>query len=116
MLFSWNTSIWLYPVPVDFRKQLNGLVQMIADHLALNPTSGQLFIFRNRQGTPLKCVWWDRTGFWLCCKRLERGRFLFPEIRDQVMELSRNQWMWLLSGLDCIKPIVLSDVKATNFF
>ena len=57
MIFSFNTPIWLYPCPTDFRKQLDGLIILVADHLQLNPTSGQLFVFRNRQANKLnKCI------------------------------------------------------------
>ena len=48
MFLSFNAAIWLYPTPVDFRKQMDGLVMLVADHLDMNPTSGQLFLFRNR--------------------------------------------------------------------
>ncbi len=116
MLFGWNTSIWLYPQPIDFRKQLDGLVLMIANHLAMNPTSGHLFLFRNRSANKLKMVWWDRNGFWLCYKRLEQGRFQFPAIHDQVLALTRDQWSWLLSGLDCMQRIPLPEVHASHFF
>ncbi|NDH68533.1 MAG: IS66 family insertion sequence hypothetical protein, partial [Gammaproteobacteria bacterium] len=48
MFLSFNSKIWLYPTPIDFRKQIDGLVMLISDHLHLDPTSGQLFLFRNR--------------------------------------------------------------------
>ena len=116
MLPSFNGSIWFYPAPVDFRCQIDGLVTLIADHLNLNPTSGQLFLFRNRHANKIKMLWWDRNGFWLCYKRLEKGKLKFPAILDQALELTRDQLSWLLSGLDCMKQIALPDVHATNFY
>lgn len=116
MLLSFNGSIWLYPVPIDFRKQIDGIVLLIADHLQLNPTSGQLFLFRNRTANKIKILWWDRNGFWLCYKRLEKGKLKFPAIIDKALELTRDQLSWLLSGLDCMKQIALPDVFATNFY
>lgn len=65
MLFSFANPIWLYPKPVDFRKQMDGLVMLVADHLNLNPLTGQLFLFRNRESNKIKLLWWDRNGFWL---------------------------------------------------
>jgi transposase len=116
MFLTFNTTIWLYPNPIDFRKQIDGIVLLIADHLQLNPTSGQLFLFRNRTSNKLKMLWWDRNGFWLCYKRFEEGKLKFPAISDVALELTRDQLSWLLSGLDCMKQILLPEVKATNFY
>lgn len=116
MLFSFNGSIWLYPKPVDFRKQIDGLVMLLASHLQLNPTSGQLFLFRNRHANKIKLLWWDRNGFWLCYKRLEKGRLKFPKFCDTAMSLTADQLTWLLSGLDFTKQALLPEVLATNFY
>jgi transposase len=116
MLSSYRLPIWLYPKPIDFRKQIDGLVLLIADHLDLNPASGQLFLFRNRSANKLKLLWWDTNGFWLCYKRLEQGRLIFPTIEDKVLELSYHQLSWLLSGLDYAKQVVPSQIHPTNFF
>jgi transposase len=116
MLSTYQTPIWLYSHPVDFRKQIDGLAVLIADHLQLNPTSGQLFLFRNRSSNKIKLLWWDRNGFWLCYKRLEEGRLIFPPILDQPVELTRDQLSWLLSGLNYLEQRLLPEVKASNFF
>jgi|HubBroStandDraft_2_1064218.scaffolds.fasta_scaffold170150_3 transposase len=116
MLSTYQTPIWLYSKPVDFRKQIDGLVILIADQLSLNPTSGQLFLFRNRSSNKIKLLWWDRNGFWLCYKRLEEGRLMFPPIFEQAIELTRDQLSWLLSGLDYLEQRLLPEVKASNFF
>jgi len=107
MFLSFNAAIWLYPKPVDFRKQMDGLVMLVADHLQLNPTSGQLFLFRNRHANKIKMLWWENNGFWLCYKRLEKGKLKFPKInglvhrfghsclRSQFNSLhSRPCWIW----------------------
>jgi transposase len=111
-----STTVWLYPKPVDFRKQIDGLVMFIADHLQLDPASGQLFLFRNRHANKIKLLWWDRNGFWLCYKRIEKGRLKFPGINDKAMLLTPDQLTWLLSGLDFTKHELLPEVKATNFY
>lgn len=113
---SFNSAIWLYPQYIDFRKQTDALVLLVADHLNMNPTSGQLFLFRNRTANKLKILWWDRNGFWLCYKRLEKGKFIFPPVDDKSIELTRDQMSWLLSGLDFMRHTQLPEVKATNFF
>ena len=116
MQLSYKTPIWLYPTPVDFRNQIDGLVMLIADQLELSPVSGELFIFRNRRANKIKLLWYDRNGFWLCYKRLEQGKLRFPKINATVFELTRDELSWLLSGLDFTKQTLLSAVTATLSF
>lgn len=116
MFFTFSESIWLYPTPIDFRKQIDGVVILVADHLNLNPTSGQLFLFRNRTQNKLKILWWDKNGFWLFYKRLEKGKFKFPKISENTLELSREQMVWLLSGLNFLEQTPLPKVEVSNFY
>ena len=116
MLFGFGEKIWFYRHVVDFRRQIDGLMLIVADQLKLDPTSGQLFIFRNRSGNKIKLLWWDRNGFILIYKRLERGKFRFPGFGDDVWQLSKDQLTWLLSGLDITKQKELPKVTATKFF
>jgi transposase len=116
MFWSTNTPIWFYGEVIDFRKQIDGLVLLVSDHLQMNPVSGQLFLFRNRGGNKIKILWWDRNGFWLFYKRLEKGKFQFPQLNTNSMELTRDQLSWLLSGLDCLKHAQLPEVRASNFY
>src|SRR5579862_3169926 len=116
MLLSFNMPIWFYPQPIDFRNQIDGLVILIADHLQLNPASGQVFLFRNRTANKIKMLWYDSNGFWLFYKRLEKGKLRFPKISDAPLSLTRDQFSWLLSGLDCMKHSSLPSVQVENFF
>jgi len=116
MLLPFNTGIWLYPNPIDFRRQMDGLIMLVADHLKLNPTSGQIFLFRNRHANKIKLLWWDRNGFWLCYKRLEKCKLKFPGVSEIAMNLTTEQFSWLLSGLDLEKHTLSPEVKATNFY
>jgi transposase len=59
----------------DFFQIKGAECPMVADHLNLNPASGQLFLFRNKTQKKLKILWWDKNGFWLFYKRLEKGKF-----------------------------------------
>lgn len=116
MLLPLSMSIWLYPQPIDFRKQMDGLIMLVASHLNLNPTSGQIFLFRNRTANKIKLLWWERNGFWLCYKRLEQGKLHFPCKNDVAMLLTAEQFSWLLSGLDFTQHTLLPEVKAVNFY
>lgn len=116
MFFTMREPIWFHPSPVDFRKQIDGLIMLVADQLLLNPTSGQLFLFRDRTGKKIKILWWDRNGFWLFYKRMEKGKLIFPKSNDTVMTLTRDQLSWLLSGLNCLIHTPLPEVNASNFY
>lgn len=63
--------------PADFRRGIDGLAQLCREELKVDPFSGCLFVFRNRQGTAIKGLVYDRQGFWLCHKRLSAGRFRY---------------------------------------
>lgn len=116
MLLSFNSLIWFYPQPIDFRKQMDALIIFVADHLAMNPASGQLFIFRNRSHNKLKMLWWDRSGFWLFYRRLEKGFFQLPRPTETALELTRDQLSWMLSGLNYSQQISLPEIKPSNFY
>lgn len=116
MLYTFHQKIWLYPSPVDFRKQIDGLVVLVSDQLDLNPTSGELFLFRDRLGKKLKILWWDSNGFWLFYKRLEKGKLQFPKPGAETLFLSRDQFYWLLSGLDYTNQQGNPVVQAKHFY
>jgi len=116
MLLGFNQTIWFYKQPIDFRKQIDGLMFIIAEVLSADPVSGHLFIFRNRCANKLKMLWWDRNGFWMFYKRLEKGRFKLPAINDDSMVLTSNELNALLSGLDFQKASFLPEITATNFY
>jgi len=80
------------------RKSFDGLVGLVNDAMAEDPLSGSLFVFVNRRGNLLKLIYWDRTGFALFAKRLERGRFAIPGL-DQTQSLSPEQFRLILDGI-----------------
>lgn len=116
MQLSYIMPIWLYPIPVDFRRQIDGLAILISDQLELDPLSGQLFIFHNKQKNKIKLLWHEANGFWLCYKRLEKGRLKFPGPGQQAMQLNRDQLAWLLSGLDFTKQKCMPAPKSKYIF
>lgn len=70
-----KTTIYLYTQPVDMRKQINGLVNLLVDSFEQNPQEGGLFVFTNATRRKLKILFWDKNGFVLYYKRLEKTRF-----------------------------------------
>ena len=68
-------EIWLAVEAVDFRRGIDGLTRVCREVLKTDPFSGYLFVFRNKRGTSIKLISYDGQGFWLCQKRLSRGRF-----------------------------------------
>ncbi|MFH0780619.1 MAG: IS66 family insertion sequence element accessory protein TnpB [Pseudomonadota bacterium] len=80
--------IMLAVKPADFRKGIDGLAGIIKRTLQSDPFDGTLFLFRNRSGTAIKIISYDGQGFWLCQKRLSKGRFLWwPENIDRQSQL-----------------------------
>jgi transposase len=64
--------------PIDLRRSVDGLATAAREQMGQNPQSGSLFLFVNKRGNRLKALWWDRTGFCILYKRLERGLFRMP--------------------------------------
>ncbi len=95
-----GTKVHLAVGATDMRKAIDGLSILVSAHLALDPFSGHVFAFSNRRRTMVKLLFWDRNGFWLLQKRLERQRFRWPESKNEVLELSIRELSWLLDGLD----------------
>jgi transposase len=90
--------ILAYRHPVDMRKSFDGLVALVQNTLRDDPLSGCMYIFTNRRRTLLKAIYWDRTGFCLFAKRLERARFTLPGDAE-TFELSERAFRLLLDGI-----------------
>jgi transposase len=95
-----KVRIFLRPGSTDMRKAANGLSVLIAEQLELDPLSGNLFLFCNKRKNIFKALYWDRNGFWLCKKRLEKDRFPWPKDGEGVAEIKEQQLKWLLDGID----------------
>lgn len=85
----------------DMRRGMDSLSALVRERLGLEPLSGHLFLFRNRRGDRVKILMWDRSGFWVLYKRLERGTFSWPKSEaGESAELRSSQLMLLLSGAE----------------
>ena len=88
--------------PTDMRRSFDGLCALVIGVLEESPTSGHLFIFRNRRGDRLKALWFDRDGLAIYYKRLEKGVFRFPSGAPSGagLEISARELSMILSGLE----------------
>ncbi|HCG8027638.1 TPA: IS66 family insertion sequence element accessory protein TnpB [Vibrio parahaemolyticus] len=105
-------AIYLYREFVDFRKSINGLAALVECETNLPLSSGALFLFTNKQRDKIKILYWDKTGFALWYKRLEKARFKWPsQEKKQVFTLSQFELDRLLSGFTIIghKPVEIHD-------
>ena len=99
-----GTHIWIVAGITDLRRGFVGLAGMVQTALAENPFSGQVFVFRGRRGDLIKVLWWDGDGLCLFAKRLERGRFIWPQADDGTISLTPAQLSMLLEGIDWRRP------------
>jgi len=98
-----RTKIYVRPGRTDMRKAVQGLSVIVQENMSQDPFSGSAYIFCNRERKLIKAVYWDKTGFWLSQKRLEKDRFPWPQNENEVMELSGEQLQMLLAGIDFFK-------------
>ena len=96
--------IWLVAGATDMRRGFDGLASLVQQRLGADPFGGHLFIFRGRRGDRVKLLWWDGDGMCLLAKRLERGRFVWPQAADGAVHLSAAQLSMLLEGIDWRTP------------
>jgi transposase len=95
-----NISIYLRPGKTDMRKQINGLSALVETEMSKDPFSGALFLFCNRSRKLLKAVYWDKNGFCMWQKRLEKHRFPWPQSEDAVRNITAEELKMLLQGID----------------
>lgn len=100
-----GTRVWVAAGVTDMRKGMDGLAALVQTTLAENPFSGHLFAFRGRRGDLVKLVWFDGDGLCLFAKRLERGRFVWPQATSGTVSLSAAQLSMLLEGIDWRRPV-----------
>ena len=99
--------------PVDMRKSIDGLCVAVTEQLSRNPQVAQIFLFHNKNGDKVKLLYWDRNGFCLLYKRLEKRRFQFPKvIANEGIEIDGVQLRWLLAGFEFSR---MADFPELNF-
>jgi len=94
-----TARIYLYRIPCDMRKSFDGLCGLVRSDMDADPLSGSFFIFLNRRRNLLKCLYWDRDGFALWYKRLEKGCFRLPDRCASDGRIDRLELTLLLEGV-----------------
>ena len=98
-------QLWIVAGHTDMRKGFDGLAAVAQSALAANPFNGHVFVFRGRRGDILKVLWFDGQGLMLLAKRLERGRFVWPQADAGGVVLTPAQLSMLLEGIDWRMPV-----------
>lgn len=111
-----DAKIFLYALPTDMRKSIDGLCVMVSDVLKMNPSEGHLFIFRNRSGNKVKILYYELNCFTLWYRRLEVGKFIFPKDADGTIGLSREHFYWLLASDKYSRMAALEQREYHQFF
>jgi transposase len=110
MTFPPSTRIFLASQPADLRRSFDGLAALAKQVIKKDPLSGHMFVFRNKLGNRVKILFWDRSGFCLWYKRLERGVFRFPRTDGSHVQVEASELTLLLEGID------LSNAKRRQRF
>ena len=98
-----QVKIFLRCGATDLRKATNGLSAIVQEEMKQDPFSGSVYVFCNSERKLLKAVYWDRTGFWLSQKRLEKDKFPWPQDEREARELTAEEVRMLLAGIDFFK-------------
>ena len=99
-----GTRVWLVAGITDMRCGFQGLSAKVQTALNENPLDGDVFIFRGRRGDLAKVLWATEDGLWLLARRLERGRFIWPQADGGKIHLTSAQLSMLLEGIDWRQP------------
>ena len=98
-----SAAILLCRQPIDMRKSIDGLAMLVRAQFHEMPNNDTLYVFCNRLNNKLKILYWDRNGFCLWYKRLERERFCLTSSCSGLVQITSQQLRWLLDGLDYTK-------------
>lgn len=111
------SELFLYSAPIDMRKSIDGLSYLVCDLLERNPQDSSVYIFYNRARDKVKLIFWDKNGFVMYYKRLEKGKFKFDKsLDDDTLQISGDQLSWLLAGLDFRLMNEFEHLKYDNYY
>jgi transposase len=100
-----NVRVYIACGVTDMRRGFDTLAAQVQTMLQFDPHNGALYAFRGRRGDMIKVLWWDGQGLCLFSKRLERGKFIWPQAKDGSVLLTPAQLSMLLEGIDWRAPV-----------
>ena len=100
-----GVKVWIATGHTDMRRGMNSLALLVQEAFNRDPHGGDLYVFRGRSGSLIKILWHDGLGMSLYAKRLERGRFIWPQPTDGVISISMSQLAYMLDGIDWRNPV-----------
>ena len=115
MILDWSkVRVFVKPGPTDMRKQINGLSMIVSEDLEMDPFAGNLFLFCNKLRKILKIIYWDKNGFAMWLKRLEKDKFPWPMNQKEATEISQEQFSFLLQGIDFWKAHTKLEYRSVS--
>jgi len=99
-----NIKVYVATFRVDMRKSFHGLCTLISQEFKMNSLTGDLFVFCNKRGDKIKILYWDRTGFSIWYKQLEKGTFEWPRVIDNHCVLTMHELSLLVEGISFTVP------------
>ena len=99
-----GVRVWIAAGHTDMRRGMQGLALQVQEQLKRDPHGGDLYIFRGRRGDLAKILWHDGVGLSLYAKRLDRGKFIWPSAKEEVVSISVAQMAYMLEGIDWRNP------------
>ena len=108
-VISLGVNVYVARLRVDLRKSYDGLSMLVEQQLHHDPLSGHVFVFFNKRADKVKALYWDRNGFCVWQKRLEKSCFQLPTLSAKTWQLTWPEWQLLLGGVDVrlLKPSVV---------
>jgi transposase len=95
-----EVKVFISTAPTDMRKSFDGLAMLVQQELKKNVFKGELFVFFNRKRDRVKALYWDRNGYCIWAKRLEKGVFRLPKVQGNVIPMHSNELSLLLEGIN----------------
>lgn len=112
-----DIKILICTQPIDMRKSINGLTILVIETLKQDPQSKQMYLFYSKGKDKIKAILWDKNGFILLYKKLEKEKFIFPQdIHNTFFEIDSDLLRWLLHGFDFYRLKNHPDLKITQYF
>ena len=116
MIMPNNLKVYFYTKAIDMRKGINGLSLFVADSLQQDPLSGHLYLFVNKDANKMKALYWQKNGFCMWYKILQKGRFKMPYKNTHQVELIMTELNYLIDGLDLNKIKPFSTIKESIIY